>query len=381
MATPAAASAPRVSSPSTIFNPDYWYVTGINFPGTRVGKIDNLGNPGTGTGTIPQGIVIPAQLISGVSGVQVSIEAKVGQTILIRALGGAYNNYTMVFPMDVTVIAWDGRSLGVAPFNECNHPYLVPAGTPINSSVARRTDMLARVSEPVNGFALIQFEDTRCGTEHSFVRPVLFTGRIPINIGYGISGNIRNTTDALHPVVLDGVNVTLTGAGGLSKTVVTDSAGNYSFAGLANGSYTVTPSLTGFLFTPANSAVNVNGAEVTGKDFDAVQAAGTFVISGAVVGSRGDAVGIPRVIVTLTGAAVPRTVITDDMGHFRIAGLAAGNYTVTPGDIATANAGTGGPTTAGYAYSPTSAAVTLSNGNVNVGFFRGRHVTLPGHAM
>ena len=41
--------------------------------------------------------------------------------------------------------------------------------------------------------------------------------------------------------------------------------GAYSFTGLANGSYTLTASKSGFTFSPASLPVTVNGANVTGE--------------------------------------------------------------------------------------------------------------------
>ena len=38
----------------------------------------------------------------------------------------------------------------------------------------------------------------------------------------------------------------MTLSGGKSGTTITDASGNYTFTGLDNGSYTVTPSRTGF---------------------------------------------------------------------------------------------------------------------------------------
>jgi len=65
----------------------------------------------------------------------------------------------------------------------------------------------------------------------------------------------------------NGVTVTLSGAA--SGTTTTNSAGIYSFAGLANGSYTVAPNKSGFTFSPANRAVTVNNANISGTDFTA----------------------------------------------------------------------------------------------------------------
>jgi outer membrane protein assembly factor BamB len=72
--------------------------------------------------------------------------------------------------------------------------------------------------------------------------------------------------------------VTLSGGGtGLSGVAITtseantttDSSGNYTLAGLVNGAYTLTPSLSGYTFSPASLSVTIDGADVTGKNFTA----------------------------------------------------------------------------------------------------------------
>ncbi|MBI2850787.1 MAG: carboxypeptidase regulatory-like domain-containing protein [Chloroflexi bacterium] len=346
------------------FNPDYWYVTGVNFPG-----------PKGGSGTIPAGIVIPPSLICGTA-TQVSVEAEVGQTILIRALDGAYNNVTYRFPVDVTVIAWDGRALGVEPFNAYNHAYTVPAGQPIHSSVARRFDALIRVNTAINGFAEVDFTDTRCGTANGFARPVLFTGRIPMNIGYAISGTITDGSG----VALEGVTVSL--SGNVNRTTITDRSGKYRFSGLLNGAYTVTPSLIGYGYTPESLNLTVSGASLTGQNFTATQTPGLWVINGAVVSSRGEATGIPNIIMTLSGGGTPdRKILTDAEGHYHFTGVPDGNYTVTAGNQLTGNGGTpgdtNGPSVLAYYYSPTSIDVTIIGANQTLGFIRGRRKPHP----
>jgi len=77
---------------------------------------------------------------------------------------------------------------------------------------------------------------------------------------YSISGTVSGAVQA-------GATITL--SGNSTGIATTDSSGNYSFTGIANGSYTVTPYRSGYEFTPANSAANVNGANVTGKNFTA----------------------------------------------------------------------------------------------------------------
>ncbi|MBI2859560.1 MAG: carboxypeptidase regulatory-like domain-containing protein [Chloroflexi bacterium] len=339
------------------FNPDYWYVTGVNFAPPDPVNAPNIG-------TIPSDIVIPPELISGVSGVQVPINANVGQTILVRLLDGAYNNITARFPVPVTIIAWDGRALGVAPFNAYNHPYQVPANTPIHTSVARRYDALIKVDAPVSGFVEIDFTDTRCGTDTSFERPVRFTGKIPINIGYGISGRVTNSE---HGFGLGRVTVTLSGAA--SKTTVTDDLGYYSFAGLPVGGYTVTPSLDGFDFAPVDAGVTITDASVAVPDFVATAVDGIYSISGLLFESRGGgAIGAspgaqanPVATVTLSGP-VSGTATPDSQGRFFFNGLPDGTYVVTP-------------VSAAFTFRPTSRTVVISGANRSMSF-RGRPVPM-----
>lgn len=172
------------------FNADYWFVTGVaSDPRLVAGQGTPRRGPGF-IGAIPPGVVVPPELNSGVTGMQVSINAKVDDTILVRHLNGAYNNIVTRFPVPIYIIAWDGRALGVPPFG-LNKPYLVPAGTPIVQSVARRYDalILATAPTPPNTFATVEFYDTR--TESAEFKqlvmngatvPPLHTTRIPIVI-------------------------------------------------------------------------------------------------------------------------------------------------------------------------------------------------------
>jgi hypothetical protein len=63
---------------------------------------------------------------------------------------------------------------------------------------------------------------------------------------------------------------TLTLSGPSSASTKTDSSGNYSFAGLTNGTYVVAPSQTGYAFSPSTAAAVVSNANVSGINFTAV---------------------------------------------------------------------------------------------------------------
>lgn len=157
---------------------------------------------------------------------------------------------------------------------------------------------------------------------------------------YNISGTISGA-------VVQGVTLTLTGG----ATTITASNGSYSFTGLANGSHTVTPSLTGYTFNPASSTINVSGANVSGTDFTAtINATPTYAVSGTVTGAV-----LQNVLITLSGAG-SATILTDASGNYSFTGLANGSYTATP-------------SLAGYSFNPVTAGVNVSGANTTVGNF------------
>ncbi len=131
---------------------------------------------------------------------------------------------------------------------------------------------------------------------------------------------------------------------------------NYSFSGLASGSYTVTPSLKGYTFTPTSITANLSNGNLIGRNFVATSlAAATYSISGTVTTSGGSA--LSGVTMIISGAATGSTT-TDNNGNYSFTGLANGTYTVTPSPN-------------GYTFSSTSITVTISNGNISGQNFTG----------
>jgi hypothetical protein len=158
------------------FNADYWFVTGVPVPAVK-----------GGSATIPNGLVIPPQLNSGVSGTLIDIQANKGETVFIRCLNAAYNSTKVTFPVDVVIIEWDGRALGVPPLNRYTRPILVKAGTPIVQSTARRWGAILRV--PIGGPSVstpvkVEFLDTRSGEGMTLKGggTVVMTAYIPCHI-------------------------------------------------------------------------------------------------------------------------------------------------------------------------------------------------------
>lgn len=240
------------------FNADYWFVTGVSVPGLK-----------GGIGTIDANIVIPPALDSGQSGTQVSINAKVGQTILIQVINAAYNTSEIRMPVDILIIGADGRGLGIPPFRQYSQPFVLPANTPIRLSVARRADAIFKVMSPISSFATVEFFDTRSEDPFSSGNR-LFTARIPINItaaspgAFTVSGSVFNSRSG---AAIPAVTVTLTGNNVYQTAITDDATGNYSFAGLADGRYAVIPFQTGLTFSPREIEVTVKGANQPGRFF------------------------------------------------------------------------------------------------------------------
>jgi len=79
----------------------------------------------------------------------------------------------------------------------------------------------------------------------------------PDAAAYSISGTV-----SLWGAGLPGVTMTLKTY--TTSTVMTDAGGHYSFTGLTNGNYTITPTKTGFVFNPWDSGQTLDNGRVTG---------------------------------------------------------------------------------------------------------------------
>jgi len=144
-----------------------------------------------------------------------------------------------------------------------------------------------------------------------------FTGTPNI---FALSGRV--TDEGAQP--LAGVNVHLSGSA--DRDTTTDAAGRYSFNGLpAGGSFTLTPTETGYRFTPPSRTVNNPQGDQTGLDFTGKLI--NYTISGTI--TNGGGAGLAGVNVTLAGA---RSAVahTDAAGNYTFAGVpAGGGFVVT----------------------------------------------------
>lgn len=84
----------------------------------------------------------------------------------------------------------------------------------------------------------------------------------PTAVKLSISGSLGSSTAAA------GDSVSLhSSSGTLLQTVTSNTAGAFTFSGLAAGTYTVTPTKSGFVFSPTSRTVTLTTANVTGVNF------------------------------------------------------------------------------------------------------------------
>jgi len=184
---------------------------------------------------------------------------------------------------------------------------------------------------------------------------------LPAVVAWGCSGIVsgQNSTAAQTPPqtysisgtigpAAGGSGATVTLSGAAAATTTADGSGNYTFAGLANGIYAVTPSRTGYTFNPSAQTATVSGANVTGINFTATAQTGqTFSISGTISPTTGGS----GATVALSGTANAAT-LTNSLGNYTFTSLASGTYLVTPAN-------------SGFTFSPANQSVTVSAASIS----------------
>ena len=189
----------------------------------------------------------------------------------------------------------------------------------------------------------------------SYVVLLVLTSSAVVSCGGG--GHSASTGDANNYTIdgkvsgdiVSGINIKL--GGDATATTTTNNNGNYQFTGLAKGTYTVSPSLDGYVFDKSSTVLVINN-DITSSDFIATQkTATTFSLSGNVKWAPAGGV-----MVTLSGTNNAST-LTDSSGNYILTGLFSGDYTVTP-------------SMAGYTFDRLSSAVTINGSDVTDKDFR-----------
>ncbi len=178
-------------------------------------------------------------------------------TVTASSANGAWNYYTIAVPAGATRLVVTLTNLtGDADLYDTNdgtHPTTSSyTGRSWNSGTA---DESLTHTNPAAGTWSIGVTNYDTGS----IRYTLTATVTTPSVTYSISGTI---TAGGSP--LAGVTVT---AGTSSAT--TNSSGLYTIAGMADGTYTVTPALEGYTFSPASASVTIDGAGRTDVDFTA----------------------------------------------------------------------------------------------------------------
>jgi hypothetical protein len=178
-------------------------------------------------------------------------------------------------------------------------------------------------------------------------------------------GNVSSVNFAANAVTIggtvsgaDAAGTTLTLSGPVGASIGVDGAGAYLFAGLPNGTYTVTPSKAGYAYTPANRVVTIAGAaSVSGVDFIA-RVIPIRKISGTISPAAN---GSGSVIALGEGT----TVFANAAGAYQFTNIGDGTYAVTPQK-------------AGFTFTPTSRPVTVAGVDLTGIDFTATPVTVSG---
>jgi hypothetical protein len=194
---------------------------------------------------------------------------------------------------------------------------------------------------PVSGTTVTMNDTAPIGDRYNFAICEILPTPAPT---WSLSGTITPSATG------SGTAVTL---GPSNATATANASGSYTFAGLANGVYTVTPSKAGYSFTPSSQSVTVNGSTVSGVNFS-MTSLPTFVVSGSITpGASGAGA---SVVLSSSGGGTTTTVTADGSGNYSFPAVFNGSYTVTPSK-------------AGFTFAPTNQFITVNGGNLSVGSF------------
>ena len=111
----------------------------------------------------------------------------------------------------------------------------------------------------------------------------------------GVNGYAAGSFTITGTVTMPTATYSISGSAGTSGATVSagsqgatsDASNNYTITGLANGTYTVTPSKSGCTFSPASASVTISGANVTGTNFTASCSVATTLFSNGFDSSTG----------------------------------------------------------------------------------------------
>jgi hypothetical protein len=150
-------------------------------------------------------------------------------------------------------LAWDGKNLSFT-ISVASGARNLQAMLPVGSSAGN----LAGIS--LNGAAITFSMQVIKGLQYAIfpATPGSYKATYGPGTYFTISGTVSGTT-------VGGITISLSGP--LNAATQTDSSGRYNFAGLPNGSYSVSAYKAGEVLSPPSQSVTVSGANVTNINF------------------------------------------------------------------------------------------------------------------
>jgi hypothetical protein len=183
-------------------------------------------------------------------------------------------------------------------------------------------------------------------------RSVVFDGRIRTGINFDVQLYSISGTVTYNDIGLPGIEMSLSGAA--TASAMTDSFGNYTFAYLLNGDYTVTPSREGYSFSPENTRITITGADQGEINFITTMSDSTYSITGTVTSNGA---GLPGITMVLSSSGIISGIATTNArGDYAFSNLTSETYTVTPSKT-------------GYAFFPENRAMTVTGTDLSAGDF------------
>ena len=257
-----------------------------------------------------------------------------------------------------------------------NNPGAQTVGTPLTLSASSTSGLTVSFASTttsvctVSGTTATMLISGTCTIQATQTGNASYSAALPVSqsfqvnsAGSQVSGTIslnNNCGSSSVPAITVSINTTP-----VQTTTTYDNQGDYSFATVPNGTYAITPSITGAssVFYPATQSVTVTNGVVTGKNFSAslgYTISGTVTYSGAYRGqiylylNNNNGCGNSSLG---TSVAYPFT----SGGAYTIRGVPPGNYTL---DAIMDNFGQGQPNATNPTNSGTQPTPTVSNANV-----------------
>ena len=143
-------------------------------------------------------------------------------------------------------------------------------------------------SLPSGPYAIAASKNAVSFTPRSLQVTVAGTDLTGVNFTASTAANTFSISGTISPAA-NGAGVTVTLGGAISSVTTTNGSGNYSFTGVANGSYNITASKGAANFTPASLQISVNGSNLTGQNFTVSSGAVVSVSPGTAIQSVVDA--------------------------------------------------------------------------------------------